>query len=60
MYSMGAPRNWADLRSKQRKVITCGDPSYSSAVGLLRPLGTIHWLGGAYAVHGVWCVSKHH
>ena len=34
MYSTGAPRNWADLRSEQRTVITGVDPSYRSAVGL--------------------------
>ena len=44
MYSMGAPRNRADLRSKQHTVITCVNPSYTNAVSLPRPQGIIHWL----------------
>ena len=42
MYSTGAPRNWLDLRSEHRTIITCVNASYSSAVGLPRPQGVSH------------------
>ena len=42
--STRAPRNWADLRSEQRTIIPCVDPSYISAIGLPRPQGIIHRL----------------
>ena len=50
MYSTGAPRNWADLRSQQGTIITCVDPSYSSAVDLPHPLG-----GHSLDTRGAWC-----
>lgn len=48
---MGAPRKWADLRSKQRALKACVDPSYSSAVGC-------HTHRASFIGYMWWCICS--